>query len=69
MCVLTVEEAARRLGVSEKTVRNMIDRGSLPGAYKLDPRVERSPYRIPLGAVEALELARGGNVHNGAGEE
>ena len=58
--LLTVEEVSLRLGVSDRTVRNMILRGSLPGAYRLDPHSTKSPYRIPVESVEAIEQARGG---------
>ncbi len=48
----TTQEAALKLNVSERTVRNMIRRGSLE-AIKLDPTV-KSVYRIPVEAVDKL---------------
>jgi len=44
------------LGVSSKTIRNMIDRGKFPGARKINPDLKNSPYRIPISEVEALQL-------------
>jgi len=48
---LRVTEVAALLGVSPKTVRNMIDRGHFPGARKIDPTRRNSPYLIPAGEV------------------
>jgi predicted transcriptional regulator len=58
--VLTVEEVASRLGVTGRTVRNMIERGAFPRAYQLDPTTKKSPYRIPVGDVESIEQKRKG---------
>lgn len=54
--LMRVKEAAKRLGVSSKTIRNMIDRGKFPGARKINPDLKNSPYRIPISEVEALQL-------------
>jgi excisionase family DNA binding protein len=45
--LLTLSEAARRLGVSRKIVQTMVDHGQLP-TVPVGDRV-----RIPIGAVEA----------------
>jgi excisionase family DNA binding protein len=49
---LSTEEAAARLGVSQRSVQEFINRGHFPGAHKLDPTRSNSPYRIPLRDVE-----------------
>ena len=49
---LTTEEAAEALQVSARTIRRMIERGSIE-AIKLDPTA-KSVYRIPREAVERL---------------
>lgn len=54
----TVNQVSNILQVTPKTVRNMIARGSLPGAYKIDPDSPRSTYRIPPAALEQLILKR-----------
>ena len=43
----TVEQVAEALKVTPRTVRNLIERGRFPGAYKIDPQSERSTWRIP----------------------
>ena len=59
---LTVEKTAERLGVTDRTIRNMIVRGSLPGAYRIDPRMPKSPWRVPVSAIELVEKERRGTV-------
>jgi len=49
---LTTSEAASLLKVDERTVRNMITRGSLY-AEKIDPRA-KSVYRIPMDEIQRL---------------
>lgn len=49
---LTTAEAAERLKVSERTIRRMIERGTI-AAHKLDPG-SKSVYRIPAQAVDRL---------------
>jgi excisionase family DNA binding protein len=56
--LFTVEQVAHRLGVSDRTIRNMIDRGSFPHAYRLDPNSNRSPFRIPQEDIENIEKLR-----------
>ena len=53
---ISTREAAEMLGCSDKTVRNMIARGSLT-ASKLDPEV-KSVYRIPRVQVEKILKVR-----------
>ena len=55
---LTVEQTAERLNVTDRTIRNMIVRGSLPGSYRIDPQMPKSPWRVPLTAVERIEQQR-----------
>jgi excisionase family DNA binding protein len=47
--LLTVPEAARRLRVSEKTIRRRIARGEIPAVQLGGPR---SPVRIPEDELE-----------------
>lgn len=56
--IISTREAADLLGCSEKTVRNMIARGSLQ-ASKLDPQA-KSVYRISRADVEKIIKARAG---------
>ena len=48
----TVDEVAAILQVTDRTVRNLINRGRFPGAHKIDPDLSRSPYRIPKTDLE-----------------
>ena len=48
---LTIKEAAKRLGVSDKTVRRRIKKGELPAQLVDSPYGEQ--YMIPADAVEA----------------
>jgi len=54
MKMLRTKEVAKRLNMSDRTVRNMIKRGSFPGARKMDPNA-RSIYLIPEIDVERIE--------------
>jgi len=54
----TVKEAAHRLGASDETVRRMILEGIFPGARKLRPEKNTSPYRIPKSELDAYLQAR-----------
>ena len=56
--LLTVEQAAQRLGLTDRGVRKMIERGSLPNAFRLDPNSSHSPFRIPVHDVEEIEKQR-----------
>ena len=58
MAVLTVEQAAQRLGVTTRAVRKWIRKGRFPNAYKLDPYGQTSPFRIPIKDIEAFEASR-----------
>jgi len=49
---LTTEQAAEELHVSARTIRRMIERGSIE-AHKLDPQA-KSVYRIPRAEVDRL---------------
>jgi excisionase family DNA binding protein len=53
---LTTKEAADALGCSERTIRNMIEAGTLP-AYRLTPAAQSS-YRVSPLAVETILAAR-----------
>lgn len=53
---LSTTQAAKRLGVTERTIRNMITRGSIK-AFKLDP-FSRSHYVIPEKEVQKIEQRR-----------
>ena len=56
---LSAQEAAERLGVSVRTIQNWIDAGvAFPNAYKLNPHLSNSPYRIPVTDIETLEAER-----------
>jgi len=57
--LLSTKEAAQRLGVTHRTIVKWIKKGSFPNAYKLNPDGLRSPYRIPISDIEALEERRG----------
>ena len=47
----TVSETAEILQVSDRTVRNMIDSGTLEGD-KIDPSKERSTWRIKKASLD-----------------
>ena len=55
---LTTAEAAERLQTSTRNVTRWIRRGSFPGAFKINPDVENSPFLIPETAVIAFEERR-----------
>jgi excisionase family DNA binding protein len=50
---LSVSQVALLLRCSHRHVLNLIVRGSLPNAYKMDPN-SRSRYRIPKKDVDAF---------------
>jgi len=54
---LTIQQAARRLQVTPRAVRNWIKKGHFPNAYKQSP-ARNSPYRIPETDVAAFDKAR-----------
>ena len=47
---LTVRDLADALGQSERTTRQLLNHGLIPGARRMDPRAGRSPWLIPLDA-------------------
>ena len=49
---LTVEDVAIELGVTGRTVRNLIKRGRFPNAHKIDPLSLKSTYQIPKSDLE-----------------
>jgi DNA binding domain, excisionase family len=53
---LTTEEAAEILDCSPRTIRNMIERGSIKARLvKVDPNAEKGAYRIPLSEIERIQ--------------
>lgn len=44
---LTVRELADALGQSERTTRQLLNHGLIPGARRMDPLAGRSPWLIP----------------------
>lgn len=63
--LLSTSQAAERLGVSIATINNWIDKGMMPHAYKLSGH-GKSPYRIPVKDVEAIETQRRGEQQHTA---
>jgi len=53
----TIQDAARRLGINERTMRLWVEQGKFPHAYRLDP-TSRSVYRIPEEDLNRFELLR-----------
>jgi excisionase family DNA binding protein len=55
--IYSVSDLAELLQVSTRTVRNLINRGRFPNAYRIDPLSVKSSYRIPSKDVNAyIEL-------------
>lgn len=52
---MTVPEAASRLGVTDRSVLNWIEKGYFPGTTRISPT---GPYRIPLAAIVQFEKNR-----------
>jgi hypothetical protein len=44
---LTVRDLADALGQSERTTRQLLNHGLIPGARRMDPLAARSPWLIP----------------------
>jgi len=63
MKMLKTKDVADRLGISQRTVQRMINRGSFPNAKKLDPNL-KSIYLIPEKDFETLfkKQASGGKA-------
>ncbi len=55
---VSVEEAARRLGQTERAVLFAINRGDLPGARKINPDKATSSWLIPVSSLKAYEKKR-----------
>jgi hypothetical protein len=55
---ITSSEAARRLNVSPRTITRWVRQGLFSGAFPLNPHAEKSPYLIPVSAIEAFEEKR-----------
>lgn len=55
--LLTLREAATRLGRSAKTVRRMVERGDLPGAHLAEDRNGVPTWMVPYSSVIAAENA------------
>lgn len=53
---LTTIEAAEKLGVTERTIRNWIEEGAIH-AYKLNPK-SKSQYRIPHSEITRILAER-----------
>jgi hypothetical protein len=47
---LTVRELADALGQSERSTRQLLNHGLIPGARRMDPLAGRSPWLIPADA-------------------
>lgn len=51
-------EAAKRLGVTQRTIARWVSKGCFPGAIKVNPQFKHSPYLIPIVAIEDFEASR-----------
>jgi len=51
-------EAAKRFGVSSRTIARWIEKGYFPNAFKINPHADNAPFLIPLYDIEALERKR-----------
>ena len=49
-----VRDAAEALSVQPRTIRDWINRGKLPGAYKVPDNSQRSEWRIPADSIEGV---------------
>ena len=49
---LTVGELAAALGQSERTTRQLLNEGLIPGARRMVPSAGRSPWLIPADAAD-----------------
>ena len=56
---LTISQTASRVGVSAKTVRRMIARNELPGAWiAYDPKAKIKQWLVPVVSIEILDTTR-----------
>jgi predicted site-specific integrase-resolvase len=60
--VYSVKEAAKRLGVASKTINHWLSQDTFPNAYKLNPNMANSPYRIPEDDIVRIEMQRRSQV-------
>lgn len=67
--VLTTTEAAKRLGVTSRSILAWIQQGHLPNAYRLNPGMPRSPHRIPESDIVAFEKKRQRNPDLDQGQD
>ena len=51
-------EVAQQLECHYRTVIRYIEDGSLPGAFKMNPKKRNSPYKIPKSSVDAFVVMR-----------
>jgi predicted DNA-binding transcriptional regulator AlpA len=49
---LTAPEVGKMLGVTSACVNRWLDAGEFPGAYRCNPNLKKSRWRIPRGDVE-----------------
>lgn len=55
---VTVAQAAKRLDVTTRTIVRWIENGRFPGAFKIDPGIDNSPFLIPMDSFLAYESER-----------
>lgn len=58
---LTVDKVAKMFGVKPATVRDWIDKGIFPNAFKLQPGEQQAPWFIPTSDIEDLAQKRYGS--------
>lgn len=56
--LIRIKEAAEILECSPQTIRNMIARGTINGAQKIDPTLKNSPLRIPKNEIIRIKGIR-----------
>lgn len=54
---LNVDQAAERFGVTPRTIRNWINRGDFPNAYRVG-LTSKSAHMIPMSDIEAFDKKR-----------
>ena len=55
---LTVRQVADRLRVTPRAIQQWLNAGSFPNAYRLNPHLPHSPWRIPVADVDAIRAQR-----------